>query len=203
MSMDKMAYAARFRDWARATIKSEVKKVQPGDRYGTISAIDWTAMRAELTFAGGTDIIRVRFGYSCQPTNVGQRVRVSGEVGDRYISELVTAPTTTDATLSGAWVNVGGFASNAGYLRDQTGTVYLRGRVSGGAITGSPTIFTLPVGYRPAGVLLLPVRTGNGATSTLQVNFTGDVAELSTGISSGRTVNTQEVSLDGISFRAA
>lgn len=197
MSMDKMAYAARFRDWARQTIRSEVKKTLPGDRYGTITAIDWTAMRAELTFAGSSDTIRVKFGYSCQPTNVGQRVRVSGEVGDRYISELVTAPTWTQPTLSGTWVNAGGFAPNVAYSRSQVGVVDLRGR----AKTGAPNsvIFVLPAGYLPSGVIFVPARTSNGGTSTLYINgFSGDVTEAST----GRTnFTTDEISLDGISFR--
>lgn len=197
MSMDKMAYAARFRDWARATIKSEVKKVQPGDRYGTITAIDWTAMRAELTFAGSSDVIRVKFGYSCQPTNIGQRVRVSGEVGDRYISELVTAPSWTGATLSGTWVNAGGFAPNVGYMRSQVGVVFLRGRAKTGA--QNTLLFTLPTGYLPAGVIFVPARTSNGGTSTLYVNgFTGDVTEASSGRAN---FTTDEISLDGISFR--
>lgn len=64
----------------------------------------------------------------------------------------VVVPLTSAAwiapTLVNSWVNVGGTAATAGYLKDPIGFVHLRGRIHGG--TSGSTAFTLPAGYRPS-----------------------------------------------------
>jgi hypothetical protein len=52
-----------------------------------------------------------------------------------------------EPTLLNSWVNFGGAYSGAGYMKDEFGFVHLRGAIKSGT---SPTIFNLPVGYRPA-----------------------------------------------------
>jgi len=58
-----------------------------------------------------------------------------------------TTPTTTNS-----WVTYAGAASvwSVSYAKDDNGTVFIRGLVSGGSNTTDSIIFTLPVGYRIA-----------------------------------------------------
>lgn len=89
-------------------------------------------------------------------------------------------------TLAGAWANTGSGFSVAGYYK-QDGVVHLRGNLS----SGTGTIFTLPVGYRPQYQIVSgAVATGGGQ---VQISTSG-VVSLTTG--------TAPISLDGLSFRA-
>ena len=56
-------------------------------------------------------------------------------------------------TLLNGWVDYGGLSAPAGYHKDALGYVHLRGDIKSGTTTPFTTLFTLPVGYRPAFVI--------------------------------------------------
>lgn len=99
---------------------------------------------------------------------------------------------STAPTLLGSWVNVGSFYEPAKYYKDGWGRVYLSGMVMSGA---SPsTIFTLPVGFRPAFVRVF-IATADNAYARVNVSDNGNV-DFALGTAVGY------LSLDGISFLA-
>jgi hypothetical protein len=100
--------------------------------------------------------------------------------------------------LNENWVNFSGAFANCGYYKDTLGTVHLRGVVKSGTIGVS--IFSLPVGYRPAAQINVP-SVSNSAFCMITVNpTTGDAAA---GNVIPVTGNTAWVSLTGINFRAS
>jgi hypothetical protein len=93
-----------------------------------------------------------------------------------------TLSTTDDwkvPTLLNGWVDYGGTNPPAGY-RKEGEWIYLRGAVKNGTVgtTGS-TMFTLPVGYRPAFNVFFPVVTGAGVIGQVGVQPDGDVPAIS------------------------
>jgi hypothetical protein len=63
--------------------------------------------------------------------------------------------TWTAPTLTNSWVNYGGAQEPAGYRKDASGFVHLRGFIKNGSV--SAAAFTLPAGYRPAYDVYAPV----------------------------------------------
>lgn len=85
------------------------------------------------------------------------------------------APTWTEPSpLLNGWVNFGAPFNNAGYYKDPQGRVFLKGLVKSGSISTTLPIFTLPVGYRPAGSEVI-VTISNGAIGRITVQADGDV----------------------------
>lgn len=97
-------------------------------------------------------------------------------------------------TLLNSWVNFGTPNSTAGYRKDATGKVTLKGLVKLGS-SAAATIMTLPSGFRPAATILIPAYV-NGGSVAMQIDNAGNV-----GVGSG-TGSTVWTSLDGISFQA-
>ena len=97
-------------------------------------------------------------------------------------------------TLANGWVNYGTPYDTAGYRKDPLGRVHLKGLVKNG--TAQTTIFTLPVGYRPAADKLFLVQTGAGASARLEVNSNGTV------VAAANTVSGN-LSLEGVSFHVS
>ncbi|SCW43819.1 hypothetical protein SAMN04487970_100736 [Paenibacillus tianmuensis] len=99
-------------------------------------------------------------------------------------------------TLLNGWVNYGdGAYTDAGYFKDELGIIHIRGLVKNGQLNAS--IFMLPLGYRPARAMVIPVATdGNGQLilGRLTIDFNGSVYHTLGG--------TGWFSLDGISFLA-
>ena len=112
---------------------------------------------------------------------------------DGYISAGVQS--FTAVTYANAWADTFAIANGlelAGFYKDPTGWVHLKGCPSNGTVGLS--MFTLPVGYRPANALLFAV-VSNGAIGRLDVLASGVVT-----LSAGSNVYA---SLEGISFKAA
>lgn len=81
--------------------------------------------------------------------------------------------TWTAATLAGAWVNsYGSPYAQAGYCIDSDGVVRVRGTVQ----NGTGTIFTLPVGFRPAANMFFPVYASGSMGRVLVTASTGVVS---------------------------
>lgn len=76
-------------------------------------------------------------------------------------------------TLLNSWTNFGSGFQTARYRRLPSGQVEIQGLVAGG--TGPlSTVFTLPVGYRPAAALVFAT-IANNALARLDVEADGDV----------------------------
>lgn len=80
---------------------------------------------------------------------------------EAILADIGESVTWTNATLLNGWVEYGTSWGVAGYYKDPSGTVYIRGLVKSGTIGSSP-IFILPVGYRPVGRKILCASSNNG-----------------------------------------
>jgi len=95
-------------------------------------------------------------------------------------------------TLLNSWVQYGlGFAS-AEYYRDTSGIVHLQGAVKNGTI--NTTVFTLPIGYRPATNVICP-GWNNSAFCVITVTNNGSVIQ-------GLGISTAHLGFNSVSFRA-
>lgn len=72
-----------------------------------------------------------------------------GQIRDSIaaIAEAATPEAWIAPTLLNGWVNYGSGWDTAGYRKDSSGRVYLKGLVKSGTVNA--TAFTLPAGYRP------------------------------------------------------
>lgn len=80
-------------------------------------------------------------------------------------------PAWTAPTLLNGWQNLGSGYEPAGYKKDTTGTVWIKGQVK----SGSGVIFTLPSGYRPANSQLF-VTSGDALFAEIIVASSGNVS---------------------------
>lgn len=78
----------------------------------------------------------------------------------------------TAPTLLNSWTNFGGVHATAGYMKDTTGAIWVKGLVTGGA-TGT-VVFTLPAGYRPTGYLFFIVWS-NVNPAYLTIDSSGNI----------------------------
>jgi hypothetical protein len=99
---------------------------------------------------------------------------------------------TGEPPFENGWTNFGTTFSSAGFWKDSFGVVHLQGTIKNGA--GATTAFTLPVGYRPAQDLFMPVATGATTAPYVYLRTTGAVQPQNNGGDDG---------FDGLSFRAA
>ncbi len=121
------------------------------------------------------------------------QAEASGRIHKDWLPALDawTAPTFTNS-----WANLGVANRNtAGYFKDASGIVHLRGVISSGAIGTSA--FTLPSGYRPQNGEVRPVVTNNGTTDVF-----GRVTIDSNGNVIPAVGGGTWTSLDGLQFRA-
>jgi hypothetical protein len=102
----------------------------------------------------------------------------------------------TSPTLLNSWVNFGGGFDGAGFRKDYSGQVRLRGLIKNGTVSTTPPtnlLFTLPSGYRPPNSKLF-LSFSNGLPIVIGISYTGDVV-----VDSG-TVSTTYISLENIAF---
>jgi len=123
---------------------------------------------------------------------------IAGTTGsDLTLTGSIAQDGWTAPTLLNGWVNYSATFNPAGYFRDKTGIVHLRGLVRSGTVTAGTAIFTLPAGYRPARLEIF----SNVAYTTIyvygrcDVNTAGNVNFYAGG--------NAFFSLDGITFRAS
>lgn len=180
--------ALRFRALIRKLVMLEVKRNVMPERYGVVTSIDYENSKAQVGLDGGS--ITVAFPPTCQPTNVGQVVRIGGTPGNRYITALSTNPEWIEPTLRNSWVPYGGAYVTPSYRRHSDGRVFVRGTIKSG--TTDTAAFILPVGFRPADTLIFSTRQATAA-ARVEVDASGNV------VPKGITNNTL-VSLDGIAF---
>ncbi|MBE9217559.1 hypothetical protein [Dolichospermum flos-aquae] len=180
-------------------------------------------MFPEDPFGGTGDAAWIRY-YSRNPQNAASKEHTTFEIGtsndaDDHIALMpgagnvgigtitpttklevngnlkVTGNITTESwqtpSLLNGWRNYDNVYNPPGYFKDSFGIVHLRGLVTNGA----GTIFTLPLGYRPAFRELQAVVTWNNTIGRLDIQTNGEVL-----MNMG---NNAWFSLDGVTFRAA
>jgi parallel beta-helix repeat protein len=100
-----------------------------------------------------------------------------------------------EPALAAPWVNAGGDAAPAGFMRDADGSIRLRGGLTcaSGGTSGDPVlplvVFTLPAGYRPTYRHRFPVLS-RGKLGVLEVEVGGNVVLLQGSV--------EDLSLDGV-----
>lgn len=119
-----------------------------------------------------------------------------GDLQGTYPNPTVKkAPATRilqDAALSNGWANADPANTRLlGYFKDNEGVVHLQGRAYHSPATSSK-ILTLPVGMRPNNLVYVAAVVGSGDPGYVRVDPNGDVS----------TIITNEVSLEGVTFRA-
>jgi hypothetical protein len=140
----------------------------------------------------GSDIKLAALGTVPTASNAGHATVAdrASSIGPPEAWHLVGAP--SEPGFQNGWNNVGGSYSTAAYFKDLEGIVHLRGSVTAGI---SPTIFTLPAGYRPSGIEGFAILANGGSPQV------GSIAILPDGTIQ-RNSGLQPFALDGISFRA-
>jgi hypothetical protein len=113
--------------------------------------------------------------------------------GGAYAATSLSNSTVTwhNASYQHGWGLFGAGYAPAGYAKDSTGVVHLRGGISG----GSGCAFTLPAGDRPIHDLYLPIYTDGATEGSLHVYANGCVDPFGTDA-------TAYSGLDGVSFAA-
>jgi hypothetical protein len=161
-------------------------------------------IRKHLTFANVASAIAlfVALGGGTAVALSGSNTVFSDDIVNGQVKpqDLAPAPKVINAGLPNTcgatgWANDRDLDFNpAGYYRDPYGRVFLRGAVRN-CSNGGGTVFTLPLGYRPAHQ---EVQMGNGGFDTtpeVDVDIDGSVR------APGQPPNTSPVWLDGLSFR--
>ncbi len=147
------------------------------------------------------EITGIDGGYISNTTLLTQTITVDTtggltgfDVGNFYsfgVGKVIVPQPWLTPTLINSWAQHAN-QMPVGYRRDSQGTVYLRGGLING--TASTIAFTLPAGYRPAGVTNFAC-TGGGGANWVQVQADGDVLMV--------TAPTNSGGLNGIFFEAA
>lgn len=86
--------AARLRDAMQLHIISTVNNIRPPDQIGTVEAIYPDLSKCDVQFPGAPTTVPVKLG-ALVPASVGVTVRVSGALGDRYVSDIYGAAVTS------------------------------------------------------------------------------------------------------------
>lgn len=80
--------AMRTRDVIRRIALKVIDQERPGPKYGIVVAINATNSTATIKYVGDTDVTILPYGFIA-PTTIGQKVRVEGPRGDRYITDVL------------------------------------------------------------------------------------------------------------------
>lgn len=84
--------------------------------------------------------------------------------------------TVLDADLENGWTNPAGGQTPFRFLKDPMGFVHIEGKLDSGTTAAGTRIYTLPVGYRPSGALLVPVLSNFGLSRIpLNIELDGDL----------------------------
>lgn len=129
-------------------------------------------------------------------------VKTAVDDNDARLAAIESPPLYAAPSFAPGWGNVGGAYALAGYNKDRSGIVRLRGLVRRTVPTANASdfvIFTLPVGFRPAARLAFPARCGDGSLCFIEVFATGEVRYDGPG-GIGSPAPNGSLTLDGISF---
>lgn len=96
--------AARIKRIIESIAKTQVEKIYPRPRYGTVTAV-YSALRRAAVEYPGDDSATFTLKYGSAVPTVGSRVRVAGRAGARYIDDVLTG---VDVPASGGSLPAGG-----------------------------------------------------------------------------------------------
>lgn len=98
----------------------------------------------------------------------------TNQFGDAKQSKLTNLDDDTyiTPTFLNNWVNYSSTFQYAGYHKDESGTVHIKGLVKSGTV--NTAVFQLPVGYRPLYTHILPA-DGNSVIERIDVTAAGNV----------------------------
>ena len=129
--------------------------------------------------------------------DVGDNSLTGADIDESSLALAVEPVTPVPASgtngFATQWGNDSDFGGPAGYWKDPTGLVHLRGAVTRLGDMAGPRIFTLPEGYRPAFGELFTVGTQSATPAQVQIAANGQVQAYSGSVS--------DLSLSGITFR--
>ena len=131
---------------------------------------------------------------------IGLRCYIKTDSGWFDINSLQSAVRTEwiPIVFTANWARHSTTYSEPAYLKDERGFIHLSGGIINASGTGTDTICTLPPGFRPAFVTIVPAASTNVSTAPITVKILTDgVVNFNYG------GDTDFSSLDGISFYAA
>jgi hypothetical protein len=140
------------------------------------SAATATALLALFISCGGVAVAGTMIN--------GSSIKLHTIPGDRLVLHTVTrgqmrippeqlVGAAGEPAFGSGWKNAGGGFQSVGFYRDDEGAVHLRGVVAlGGHVT---TIFTLPIGYRPAATEMFSAGLDNAGAAMIEVTAFGAV----------------------------
>jgi len=91
------------------------------------------------------------------------------------ITGIISPEVWVAPTLLNSWINFGAGFAVAGYYKDGSGIVRLKGLIGSGTTTVGTALFTLPVGYRPSEAMIFVANSG-GTIAEVRVETNGNVA---------------------------
>lgn len=159
--------------------------INPMDQASADGAACWSA-------AGGTLIETCNASVGIGTVSPKAKLQVSGG------TTILQQEGWTSVTFLNSWTNYGGSYAPAGFFKDSTGVVHLRGLV----MNGSPAacVFNLPAGYRPGYRAIFTTMRYNSTqgeyAGRLDVDVSGCVSV------PGNPYTNGYLSLEGVSFLA-
>lgn len=133
--------------------------------FQSTGALDATDLHTVLKNASNADIWHV--------TYAGNEV-VSGSLTVTGTASAIAQPAWTAPSLLNSWVDFGAPYEVAGYFKDTNGRVCTKGLIKNGTATTGTTLFTFPVGFRPANQRVMAT-VSNSLFCAFNIETDGDV----------------------------
>ena len=83
-----ISIATSMRDAIKAITEAAILKIHPPCRYGEVVQLDASSYICKVKFPGSSEPVSVNMG-SVQPSEIGQKVRVSPQSGDFFLEDVI------------------------------------------------------------------------------------------------------------------
>jgi hypothetical protein len=193
----------RFAIWLRKTFASGGNSIMaigniPANAYeGSVATLDEMAVGdyyEVLVFSAGAVTVDNGQSYNAEFAMVKVGAPIAGQTGLTPVEGWHLVGGAGEPAFQNAFANWGAPHAFAGFYKDPSGVVHLKGLLLTPAAVTNKVAFTLPVGYRPAEIHIITTISGN-ALAKVQINVNGDV-QVTLGASS------DNITLGGMTFRA-
>lgn len=158
--MKDYAFSIKMRDTIIRLAEEVVNRLRPSDRYGIVDSIDLVNRKAGVILTGDATPVIVNMGVLV-PISVGQKVRISGTTGDKFISDI----------FGGAYFD----QVNASILRATSTTDLSLSSTDHGFQVGPSSGLNLGIDQNEI------MARSNGATSSLYLNLDGGIVSIGVG----------------------
>ena len=171
----------------------------------TVSSINSRVSTAESSINQLTNSIALKVDtstFNSYKSTIDTKITTLEQFKSEIETQLAQKGWKTPTLLNG-WVNYGGASATAGYTKDASGVVHLKGVIKGGSTEPISPIMQLDVGYRPSEQLIFLVPSANIDDATgfapccIMIRQDGYVTIMMEG------AGNAWLSLDGISFYGA